>query len=64
MKNTYTVSLTNHQGATFDSGEFTSIKEARSWAAGRGQTYEFGQWHNYTVDIRKNGEPHMEYKTH
>ena len=47
MKNTYNVFLMNDQGAIFDDGEFTNLKKARKWAAGRGG--------NYDVRIYKNG---------
>lgn len=54
MKKTYFVALTNHQGATFDSTIFTNLRKARIWAAGRGETFEFGKWHKYRVEIYKN----------
>ena len=47
MKNIYTVRLINVEGCIFDNGIFTSLKKARSWASGRGQSY-------YTVEISKN----------
>lgn len=63
MKNTYIVYLTNHQGCCFDNAEFTNLKEARAWAAGRGMTFSFGKWHKYRVDIEKNGDEFMSYYT-
>ena len=61
--NEYTVLLTNYQGATFDNTKGTNLRELRSWASGRGKTFEFGQWHKYSVCIYKNGEPFMDYLT-
>lgn len=63
MKHTYTVHLINHDGCNFDNDSFTSLRMARKWAAGRGQTYSFGRWHNYRVTILRDGEKLMEYYT-
>ena len=52
----YVASLTNAQGATFDTGTFDSIEEAKEWAKGRGQTFEFGEWKDYVVRIRKSDD--------
>ena len=64
MKNTYNVSLINADGGNFDNAEFTNLDDARKWAKGRGQTFNFDEWMDYTVKIRKNGEDFEEYKTH
>lgn len=63
MKNKYLVSLINYSGCIFDTEEFTNLKKARSWASGRNMTFDFGEWHKYTVSILRNGEPYMEYLT-
>ena len=64
MKKSYTVNLINSDGCNFDGGEFSSIRAARKWAAGRGQTYSFGCWNNYRVVIERNGETVADYRTH
>lgn len=62
--NDYSVALINYSGCVFDTNDsFTNLKEARSWATGRGQTFDFGNWHDYTVEILKNGEPFKKYRT-
>jgi len=63
MKNNYKILLTNEQGATFDSETFTNLKEAKKWSSGRGETFNFGKWHKYTVTVFKNEEFFSEYKT-
>ena len=52
----YVASLTNAQGATFDTGTFDSVEEAKEWAKGRGQTFEYGEWKDYVVRIRKSDD--------
>ena len=47
----YTVSLQNYSGAYFDEAHFDYIADCKKWAKGRGKTYDFGQWHKYTVII-------------
>lgn len=59
----YFVYLTNYQGARFDSEEFESLEEAEAWSSGRGETFDFGEYHKYTVNIFKNGEMLKEYQT-
>lgn len=63
MKNNYIVKLINHQGCIFDNGEFTNLRKARKWASGRGETFEFGKFHKYTVHIIKNRKYYKDYKT-
>lgn len=63
MKTIYTVNLVNYDGCNFDNGLFSSLRSARKWAAGRGQTYSFGRWHNYNVTILKDDEIVMQYTT-
>jgi hypothetical protein len=59
----YFVELSNNSGATFDSTTGTSIKELEEWAKGRGRTFNFGEWHDYTVDIYDdNGNLIKEYQ--
>lgn len=61
--NEYKVFLTNHQGCSFDSDVFTSLRTAKKWASGRGETFDFGKWHKYNVQISKNGEEFLNYYT-
>lgn len=65
MERNYIVSLTNAEGATFDSEVFESIEDCKDWAKGRGQTYTHGKWRDYTVRITEVGQmdPVEEYKT-
>lgn len=61
MSKKYLVRLTNSQGAVFDS-KSGDIEELKQWAKGRGQTFEFGEWHDYTVTITdENGDLIAEY---
>lgn len=64
MDSKYFASLTNIQGATFDTAGFDNIEEAKEWAKERGQTFYFGEWHDYTVRIYETGnlDPVEEYK--
>lgn len=62
-KSVYNVSLVNAEGCNFDNGEFTNLREAKTWARGRGATLILGEWKPYTVFIRKDGELVEEYKT-
>ena len=56
-KNEYKVEVyTYDSGVPFDTGYFTNLKKARSWACGRG-----GAW--ITVKIYRNGKPFMVYAT-
>lgn len=51
MKNTYSVSLINNEGCNFDNAEFTNLKNARSWASGRGGKYTACFRKNYNADL-------------
>ena len=56
MDSKYFASLTNIQGATFDTDGFETVEEAKEWAKGRGQTFEYGEWKDYVVRIRKSDD--------
>ena len=63
MSKKYFVKLTNFQGAVFDSESGEDIKELKTWARGRGRTFDFGEYHDYTVDIYDdNGNLIKEYQ--
>ena len=64
MEHKYLVSLTNKSGATFDTERFETLAECKEWAKGRGKTFDFGEWNDYTVRIYEIGnlDPIEEYK--